>query len=299
MLKTTQFHGVHTALITPMSGGHVAFSELEQLIDSQIKAGVQGLVAVGTTGESPTLTHEEHNEVVRTVIQATDQRRPVLAGAGSNSTEEAVALTRGADRSGADGVLHVAPYYNKPSQEGLFRHFSAIANATEKPVLLYSIPSRCGIEISVDTCARLYEKFPHVCGIKEAGGAPEKVARLRTVLGPDYLVLSGDDSMTLPFMSQGARGVISVASNLVPDRLVTMVRLALGNDFAAAAEIDAELNTLFHDLFIEPNPVPVKTAMHLAGILQSPEVRLPLCEMEAGSLDQLKQTLQTLKLTAA
>lgn len=296
-MNTTQFSGVHTALITPMREGQVAYDELTTLVGQQIEAEVNGLVAVGTTGESPTLDHHEHGQVIRTVADAARGQVPVLAGTGSNSTAEAVALTRHADGiDGVNGMLVVAPYYNKPNQEGLFRHFSAIAEATDKPIILYSIPGRCGIEIAVETCARLRERHPHVCGIKEAGGQAARVEALVQTLGSDYLILSGDDALTLPFMSFGAKGVVSVASNLIPAQMVSMVRQALDNDFAAAGEANHRWQPLFGDLFIEPNPVPVKTAMHRAGIISSPEVRLPLCEMSADNQARLFATMDRLGL---
>lgn len=297
MMNTTQFYGVHTALVTPMRDGQVAYDDLERLVGAQLDAGVNGLVAVGTTGESPTLDHEEHAEVIRRIAAQAGSKVPVLAGTGSNSTAEAVELTRGADAvEGVAGMLQVAPYYNKPSQEGLFRHFSAVAEATEKPIILYSIPGRCGISIGVDTCARLFEAYPHICGIKEAGGSSERVAELVQKLGPDYLILSGDDSLTLPFMSFGAKGVISVASNLVPAPLVEMVQLALKGDYAAAELISRKYFGLFKTLFIEPNPVPVKYAMHRLGLISSAEVRLPLCEMTADSIAKLCAVLGKLGL---
>jgi len=280
-----------------MRNHEVAYGELSALVEKQVGEGINGLVAVGTTGESPTLDHREHSRVIQTVAEAADGRVPVIAGTGSNSTAEAVSLTEHADSlSGVAGMLVVSPYYNKPSQEGLFRHFSAIAEVTEKPIILYSIPGRCGIEIGVETCARLYEKHPNVCGIKEAGGQALRVTELARALGPDYLILSGDDSQTLPFMSFGAQGVISVASNLVVRELVEMTALALGNDFQAADKINRRFQPLFGDLFIEPNPVPVKTAMHRAGIISSPEVRLPLCEITESNRARLFTTLDKLGL---
>ncbi len=293
-MKTTQFYGVHTALITPFRDGKVAFDDLESLVQFQIQEGINGLVAVGTTGESPTLDHSEHMDVIRAMARTTAGRVPLLAGTGSNSTTEAVSLTKAADSSDVDGILVVAPYYNKPSQEGLFRHFSAVAEATAKPIILYSIPGRCGIEIGVETTARLHEKYPHVLGIKEAGGSCEKVSSLVEKLGPEFLILSGDDSMTLPFMSLGAKGVISVASNLIVGDLVQMVDMALRNDFGEARQIHNKYHRLFRDLFIEPNPVPVKTALAKAGRIHSDEVRLPLCEMEGETRARLLDTLKSL-----
>lgn len=297
-MNTTQFYGVHTALVTPMlDDGAVAYDELSALVERQLSEGINGLVAVGTTGESPTLDHTEHSQVIRTVAAAADGKVPVLAGTGSNSTAEAVSLTKHADgEQGVTGMLVVAPYYNKPSPEGLFRHFSAIAEATEKPIILYSIPGRCVIDIPVDVCARLYEKYPHVCGIKEAGGQSSRVADLVQKLGSDYLILSGDDSLTLPFMSFGAKGVISVCSNFIVKDLVEMVQLCLKNDFAAADKINRRYQKLFGDLFIQPNPVPCKVAMQRLGILSSAAVRLPLCEMTDATKARLNATLDQLGL---
>ncbi len=278
-MAVKRFSGVYTALVTPFKQGRVAFDELQALVEKQIAAGVDGLVPVGTTGESPTLDHGEHIEVVRAVVETARGRVPVIAGAGSNSTSEAVSLTKRAHDAGVDGVLQVSPYYNKPSQEGLFRHFSAVADATDKPVVLYSIPGRCVIEIAVPTIERLFARHPHVNHIKEAGGSCDRVDLLRQALGDDLTILSGDDSLTLPFMSLGAKGVISVASNFLPAELGRMVKAALQGDYGAALREHRRLYPLFKALFIEPNPVPVKTAMAQAGIISSSEVRAPLCDM--------------------
>lgn len=275
-MNTNQFSGVYTALATPMAGGEVAYADLEKLVAHQLKGGINGLVSVGTTGESPTLNKSEHVQVIQATVKAAGGKVPVYAGTGSNSTHEAVALTRAADRAGADGFLVVAPYYNKPNQEGLLQHFGQIAEATEKPIILYSIPSRCGIEISVEVTARLYEKYPHVCCMKAAEGSCEKVTEYVRTLGADYAVMSGDDALTLPFMSAGATGVISVASNLVVSPLVEMVRAANANDYATARETFLKYFPFFKALFLEPNPVPIKYALKQAGIISSNEVRLPL-----------------------
>lgn len=276
IMKTNQFSGIFTALATPMRNGSVSIEDMEALVAHQLAGQIDGLVSVGTTGESPTLSHEEHIEVVRATVRAAGGKVPVLAGTGSNSTDEAIDLTRKAEAAGADGFLIVAPYYNKPSQEGMFQHFSAIAKVTEKPIVLYSIPSRCGVEISVETAVRLYEKFPHVCCMKAAEGSCEKVAEYVRALGPDYAVMSGDDSLTLPFMSCGATGSISVASNLIVEPLVKMARAANANDYATAREIFLKYFAFFKGIFLEPNPVPIKYALKQAGIIQSNEVRLPL-----------------------
>jgi 4-hydroxy-tetrahydrodipicolinate synthase len=275
--------GALTALATPFCGPDVSFADLKKLVEHQIRGGVDGIVPVGTTGESPTLSHEEHMDVIRATVEFARGRVPVIAGTGSNSTSEAIELTRLSDEAGADAVLVVTPYYNKPSQEGLFRHYSAIAEATDLPIILYSIPSRCGIEIGVPLAERLRAKYAHVRWIKEAGGSVDRVDQLKRAMGDDITVLSGDDSLTLAFMSSGAEGVISVASNLVPREVVRLVRLAQKNDMAAASRLHQKLYPLFKALFIEPSPVPLKAALALAGIIASEEVRLPLCPMSAAN----------------
>jgi len=279
-----------------MQGGQVAYADLEKLVAHQLAGGIDGLVSVGTTGESPTLDHAEHIEVIRATVKASGGQVPVYAGTGSNSTSEAVMLTQRAEKAGADGFLVVAPYYNKPSQTGLLQHFAQIAEATEKPIILYSIPSRCGIEISVDVTARLYEKYPHVCCMKAAEGSCDKVTEYVRALGSDYAVMSGDDALTLPFMSVGATGVISVASNLVVSPMVQMVRAANANDFATAREIYLKYYPFFKAIFLEPNPVPIKYALKQAGIIESDEVRLPLSPITAEARAVLDPMLVELGL---
>ncbi len=295
-MNTNLFSGVFTALATPMKGGEVAYADLDQLVAHQLAGNIDGLVSVGTTGESPTLDHSEHIEVVKATVKATGGKVPVYAGTGSNSTDEAVMLTQKAEQAGADGFLVVAPYYNKPSQDGLFLHFSKIAECTEKPIILYSIPSRCGIEISVDVTARLYEKYPHVCCMKAAEGSCEKVTEYVRALGPDYAVMSGDDGLTLPFMSAGATGVISVASNLVVSPLVEMVKAANRNDYATAREAFLKYYPFFKAIFLEPNPVPIKYALKQAGIIGSDEVRLPLSQITEQTRATLDPILAELGL---
>lgn len=293
-MKLRPLTGAITALVTPFRQNQVAYEDLRKLVEHQIKGGIDGLVPVGTTGESPTLSTEEHLEVIRAVIANARGRVPVIAGTGSNSTNEAVSLTKQADAAGADAMLIVAPYYNKPSQEGLFRHFAALADATDKPIILYSIPGRCGVEIGVPVVERLRAKYPHVRWIKEAGGSVDRVDQLKQALGSDITVLSGDDSLTLPFMAVGAEGVISVVSNLYVREVGQLVRLALANDFAKAAKLHRKLYPMFKAMFIEPNPVPVKAALVRAGIIASDEVRAPLCGMTATSAQILEKTLATL-----
>lgn len=276
-MKQPSLTGTLTALVTPFNKQKVDFDDLNNLIDFQIKGGIDGLVPVGTTGESPTLDHDEHMEVVRATVAHARGRVPVIAGTGSNSTKEAVNFTKLAHEAGVDGMLLVAPYYNKPSPEGLFQHFSAVAEATDRQIVLYSIPSRCGIDIGVKVVERLLAKYPHVRHIKEAGGNVDRVDQLKQAMGNDITVLSGDDALTLPFMAAGAEGVISVASNLLVREVCKMVRAAQKNDFAQATKLHRELYPVFKALFLEPNPVPVKVAMQRAGIIKSAKVRLPLC----------------------
>jgi len=294
-MAVKRFTGVFTALVTPFKNGAVAFDELTSLVETQIAAGINGLVPVGTTGESPTLDHQEHLEVIRAVVETAAGRVPVLAGTGSNSTAEAVSLTKRAHEAGADGLLQVAPYYNKPSQEGLFRHFSAVAEATDKPIMLYSIPGRCVIEIGVATVARLRSHHAHINHIKEAGGSCERVDQLRDALGDDLVILSGDDSMTFPFMSLGAKGVVSVASNLMPTEVGQLVSSALNGDFAAALVMHHRLGQLFKGLFTETSPAPIKFALAQAGIISSAEVRLPLCEMSVAGRDELSRVIAAVR----
>lgn len=293
-MKQRPLTGTITALATPFRDGQVSHADLKKLVAHQIRSGISGLVPVGTTGESPTLNWDEHMEVIRFVIAEARGRVPVIAGTGSNSTHEAVELTKLSHAARADAMLVVAPYYNKPSQEGLFQHFCAVADCTDKPVILYSIPGRCGVEISVGVVERLRAKFPHVAWIKEAGGSVDRVDQLKQALGDDVTVLSGDDSLTLPFMAVGAEGVISVASNVYAREIGRMVRLAQANDFARAGRIHRRLYPVFKTLFIEPNPVPVKYALQRAGLIGSAEVRLPLCGMSAGNTALLERALAQL-----
>ena len=279
MKRLRQFTGSYTALVTPFRRGAVAFDELRKLVEFQIKSGIDGLVPVGTTGESPTVTHEEHLDLIRCTIEAARGRVPVIAGTGSNSTHEAIVMTKVAAEAGADGMLLVAPYYNRPTQEGLFRHFSALADVTDKPLVLYSIPGRCGVEISVGVIERLRAKYPHVAHVKEAGGSVDRVDQIVQALGDSVTVLSGDDSLTLPFMAVGAKGVISVVSNYFPREVTKLAALALAGEYAKARALHRRLYPLFKTFFIESNPSPIKFAMARAGLIGSDEVRLPLCPL--------------------
>jgi len=285
------FRGTFTALVTPFRDGAIDSSAFANLIEAQIAAGITGIVAVGTTGESPTLSHEEREQVIRLAVKTANKRCQVLAGTGSNATHHAVADTKMAEKLGADGALLVAPYYNKPSQEGLFRHFKTIADVTSLPIVLYNIPGRCGVDIAPDTVARLANESQNIVSIKEASGSVERVSDLHMRLPDSFTILSGDDSLTLPFMSVGAAGVVSVASNLFPAEVCALVRAFESGDVKAATKLHHKMFPLFKDLFIEPNPVPVKTALDWRGAM-SGEVRLPLCEMSEANQARLRNTLE-------
>jgi 4-hydroxy-tetrahydrodipicolinate synthase len=285
------FRGTFTALVTPFRDGAIDFGALEKLIERQIAVGITGVVAVGTTGESPTLAHDEREKVIQATVKIANGRCKVLAGTGSYSTRDVIEATRSVEKTGADGALVVAPYYNKPSQEGLFRHFRAIAQATPLSVVLYNIPGRCGVDIGPDTVARLAESCRTIVAIKEAGGNVERISELRQRLPDSFTILSGDDSLTLPFMSVGAAGVVSVASNLFPAEICALVRAYEAGDAKMAEKLHRRLFPLFKDLFIEPNPVPVKTALGWRGEM-SGEVRLPLCEMSEANQARLRKTLE-------
>jgi 4-hydroxy-tetrahydrodipicolinate synthase len=289
------FAGTFTALVTPFKNDQIDESAFAALIETQIAAGITGIVPVGTTGESPTLNDAEHRRVIELGVQFAKGRCKVIGGTGSNSTREAVAMTVEAEKLGCDGALLVAPYYNKPSQEGLYQHFAKIAKATKLPLILYSIPGRCGIEIGVEVTARLAKEFPHIVAMKEAGGAVERVSALRAVVPEAFTILSGDDSLTLPFMAAGAVGVISVASNIVPAEVCALVKAAAKGDYAKAREIHFKHYQLFKDLFIEPNPVPIKFALAAQGRMLA-DVRLPLCEMAPSRASKLTATLRSLGL---
>jgi 4-hydroxy-tetrahydrodipicolinate synthase len=285
------FRGTFTAVVTPFHNGAVDFSALEKLVKLQIAAGITGIVAVGTTAESPTLTHEEKHEIIQRTIKFAKGRCQVIAGAGTNSTRDSIDAAKFAEKAGADGALLVAPYYNKPSQEGLFRHFKAIAEATKLPVMLYNIPGRCGVDIGPDTVVRLAQECRNIVSIKEASGSVDRVAELRRRLPEKFTILSGDDGLTLPFMSVGAVGVVSVASNLFPTELCSLVRACESGDFKSAESLHRKMGAIFKDLFIEPNPVPVKMALAWRGAI-SFEVRLPLCEMTEANQARLRKTLE-------
>ena len=285
------FAGTYTAIVTPFRAGQLDEAALARLVKSQIQGGVDGIVPVGTTGESPTVDFEEHLRVIELAIRFAAGKIKVLAGTGANSTTEAIGLTIAAEKAGADGSLQVAPYYNKPTPEGLYQHFKAIAQNTNLPIILYSIPGRCGIEIAVPTVKRLAADCKNIIGIKEAGGNADRVSQLRAALGPKFIILSGDDALTLPFMAVGAQGVISVASNVAPRQVATMVRAFAAGNVKKALQIHQQLYPLFKDLFIETNPVPVKAALAMLGLIDE-EYRLPLVRMSAANRASLKAALK-------
>ncbi len=285
------FRGTYTALVSPFRDCAIDAPAFQRLIERQISAGISGIVPVGTTGESPTLSHEERKQIIRLAVETADRRCQVMAGTGSNSTQHAIEATREAEELGVDGALVVAPYYNKPSQEGLFRHFQKIAQSTSLPIMLYNIPARCGVDIGPDTVERLAGACGNIVAIKEASGSVERVSELCTRLPREFAVLSGDDSLTLPFMAVGAVGVVSVASNLLPADVVALVQTFAAGDANRARDLHQKLFGIFKDLFLEPNPVPVKTALSWRGEM-SAEVRLPLCEMTLANQDRLRATIE-------
>ena len=282
--------GVYTALVTPMRNGEVDYDTLRKLVEMQIAGGVAGIVPVGTTGESPTLSYEEHAKVIETVIETANKRCQIIAGTGANCTREAIEMTQAAAADGADGTLQVTPYYNKPTQEGLYRHFSEVADKGGLPVFLYNVPGRSGVAIAESTVARL-AKNANVVAIKEAAGSVDRVSAIKNLCGDDITVLSGDDSLTLPMMSVGATGIISVASNIIPAEMSEMVAAFLAGDIAKAQALHAKYYAFFRDQFIETNPIPIKAAMAMAGLIKE-EYRLPLCELSASSREKLAATMR-------
>jgi len=285
------FTGTYTAIVTPFKNGKLDEAALERLVKAQVRGGVDGIVPVGTTGESPTVDYEEHIRIIALSVGFAAGKIKVLAGTGANATREAIHLTQAAEKAGADGSLQVAPYYNKPSQEGLFQHFHAIARATKLPLVLYSIPGRCGIEIAVDTVKRLAGDCMNIVGIKEAGGSADRVSQLRAALGARFNILSGDDSLTLPFMAVGADGVISVASNVIPREVSDMVKAFAQGKASVSLKLHQKFYPLFKDLFVETNPVPVKAALAMLGQMEE-EYRLPLVPLSAASREVLRKSLQ-------
>ena len=287
-----ELQGAMTALVTPMLNGEVDYDRLRANVAFQIEQGIDGLVPVGTTGESPTLSHDEHDKVIDAVVEAAGGRVPVIAGTGSNATSEAVRLTKHAKQVGADASLQVNPYYNKPTQEGMYRHFMTIADAADMPMVLYNIPGRCGVALTAQTIARL-AGHPNIIAVKEATGSLDLASEIAHLCDPEqFTILSGDDTLTLPLISVGAKGVISVLSNLLPARIKALADAALNGKSAEARRLHLDLFPLFKAMFIETNPIPIKTAMMLCG-MDSGELRLPMCEMSEANAGALEVVLKT------
>ena len=285
------FTGSFVALVTPFKNGKVDEAKLRELVELHVDSGTDGLVPCGTTGESPTLSHDEHKRVVEIVLEAARKRVKVLAGSGSNSTAEAIDLTRHAEHTGADGALVVNPYYNKPTQEGLYRHFRAVAESVAIPIVVYNIQSRTAINVETATMARLTRDVKNVRGVKEASGNLDQMTQVVMSCGPGFSVLSGDDSLTWPLMAVGGHGVISVIANIVPKDVAEMVHAALDNDGKRARELHHRLFPLARAAFLETNPIPIKEAMAMAGMIE-PEFRLPMCRMGDANRETLRGVLR-------
>jgi 4-hydroxy-tetrahydrodipicolinate synthase len=290
------FAGTFTALITPFRNGILDREAFKSLIDRQVKAGITGIVPVGTTGESPTLGTNEHLDVIKAAVEFADKRLLVVAGTGANSTAEAIELTQAAEQMGADASLQVCPYYNKPSQEGVYQHYKSIASNTGLPIMLYSVPGRSVIEIGVETVARLATDCSNIIANKEAGGSVDRVNQLVQAVPEDFQILSGDDPLTLPFMSCGAVGLVSVASNLIPEIMVNLVNRCLEGEFAEALELQKRYYPLLSGLMgLDTNPVPIKSAVALQGHC-SDEIRLPLVNLTSEKTETLRSLLKTYAL---
>lgn len=285
------FRGSTVALITPFKDGKVNEKALKELVEFQIKNGTNGLLPCGTTGESPTLNYEEHERVIEIVIQASAGRVPVMAGTGSNSTAEAVMLTQHAAKAGANAVLSVSPYYNKPSQEGLYRHFKAIAESVNIPVYLYNIQGRTAVNIETDTVARLARDCKNIVGVKEASGSLDQMQAVKMACPPDFILLSGDDALTLPVLSIGGEGIVSVVGNILPKETAQVCSLYFQGKIEEARKLHYQILPVVKAMFIETNPVPVKFAAELMGLCSS-DVRLPLCEMSDVKKKQVQNTLE-------
>ncbi len=284
------FKGSIVALVTPFTEHGVDEWKLAELVERQIKSGTKGIVPCGTTGESPTLSHEEHDKVVEITVDAVRHRVPVVAGTGYNSTAEAVRLIRHAEESGVDAALVVTPYYNKPTQKGLYLHFKAVADSVKIPIILYNIEGRCARNIETETVKKLAKDCKNIVGVKEASGNIDQAKAVKDACGKDFDVLSGDDAMTIPIMKLGGTGVISVLANIMPKEVAEVVNLMLKGKVKEAEEKQALLLPIIKAMFLETNPAPVKTACGLMGLC-SPKVRLPLCELEPENLAKLKKVM--------
>lgn len=282
------FKGSFVAIVTPFKDGEVDEEKYRELIEFHIKNGTNGIVPAGCTGEAATLTHQEQKHLMEVAVEAVDKRVPVVCGTGSNSTAEAVDLTRHAKEVGADGALMITPYYNKPTPEGQYRHYEAVAREVDIPIMLYNVPSRTGISILPETVARL-SRLDNIVAIKEASGSLDQVSKILSLC--NITVLSGDDSLTLPMLACGAKGVVSVAANVIPKDVADMVAIFLKGDVDGARKLHYRMLPIFKAMFIETNPIPVKTALGLLGMIE-PNLRLPLCPMREENLASLKKALQ-------
>ena len=288
---SAKFQGSFVALVTPFRNGNVDEPKLRELIEFHVTHGTDGIIPCGTTGESPTLSHDEHKRVVEVVIEAARGRVKVVAGTGSNSTAEAIELTRHAERARAAGALVVNPYYNRPTQEGLYRHFRAVAESVTIPILIYNIQSRTAVNVETATLERLVRDVKNVAGVKEASGSLDQMSQVIAACGPDFSVLSGDDNITLPLLAIGGHGVVSVIANILPRETAEMVHAALDGDWKRARDLHYRLFPLARAAFLETNPIPIKEAMAMAGMIE-PEFRLPMCRMSDANRERLRAVLR-------
>lgn len=290
------FKGSIVALVTPFNNkGEVDHERLRFLINWHIKNKTDAILVCGTTGESATLSHDEHKKVINMAVEEANKRIPLIAGAGSNATKESLELARYAKKVGADGLLVITPYYNKPTQEGLYLHYKTISKEVNLPLIIYNVPSRTGTNILPHTVARLYKDCPNIIGIKEASSSLEQITQIMTLVDRKFILLSGSDEITLPILSIGGVGVISVLSNIMPEETFSLVDNFLNNNLEKAKELQIYLFDIIKALFMETNPIPVKTALGLMGLIE-PHLRLPLCEMSPNNLENLKKILCKYKL---
>jgi 4-hydroxy-tetrahydrodipicolinate synthase len=285
------FSGSFVALVTPFREGKIDEAKVRELVEMHVAAGTDGIIPCGTTGESPTLSHDEHKRLVEIVVEAARKRVHVVAGTGSNSTAEAIDLTTHAERAGASGALVVNPYYNKPTQEGLYRHYRAVADSVRIPILAYNIASRTAVNVETPTLARLARDCRNLVGVKEASGSLDQMSQVIAACGPDFCVLSGDDNITLPLMAIGGQGVISVIANIVPKETAELTHAALEGDWKRARELHYKLFPLARAAFLETNPIPIKEAMAMAGMIEA-EFRLPMCRMSDANRETLRGILR-------
>ncbi len=294
----TKLKGAMTALITPFKNGNIDEETYARLIQRQIDNAIDVVVPVGTTGESATLTHDEHKRCIEIAVEVCKgTSTKVMAGAGSNSTHEAIDLAKFAQKAGADAILSVSPYYNKPTQEGLYRHYKAIAEAVDIPVLLYNVPGRTGVDIKPETIFRLFDEVPNIYGVKEATGSIERCVEL-LAKRPELFVISGDDAINYPIIANGGMGVISVTANLLPDKMAMLVHAGLAGQFDTAKMVNDELFDINKVLFIESNPIPIKAAMYIAGLIDILEYRLPLVPPSVENMKKIEETLKKYEVVA-